>query len=499
MKLNQIHNTFRQGLSDIMRPTRQLFAGMAFLGMALGGQEAKANNNNGTAMKSRAQTARSDAANSYMIYNYGEQYRPGKNLRVDSIIGTVKTADNLYVAMNKVLGEPLTPRDAYVRLVTSDAEQKANIFKNAYGNVRQQLVNTNKGTSAEDIQLIDPLKRIDISDTFRIKRLHPKLGVIRDHNGTDLRVSSLQGVGTAVYAVGDLQFTETGTDRSGVSYAKFILLQGGQSTGYGVEYLHVKKIDKKKCPPGTIIKQGEMVTSVGPTDAVSTGPHLEYRVTHLDMNTNKRTGFVNSTSVLKNGNVLKSKGLSKPSPVLEKVPTYVMDYVRQDQDGSKFALLEKTITADYKAGQINEKTYQERLGGAKEVDYMIKRDAYTTWTANRDIHIKMASQSMDMYRHVGSSFHASAAETMLKPVGPRKGFASIEAIYPALQENRTDLQQSGDLYAAAQTNELPLDKGMPTQAYVFTVDKMRENKQQVVARPTFTATASSYAPVFTTA
>jgi murein DD-endopeptidase MepM/ murein hydrolase activator NlpD len=122
-----------------------------------------------------------------------------------------------------------------------------------------------KGESLRKMFLKSPLRFGRVTSRFNKRRFHPKLKIIRPHNGVDLGAPT----GTPVRAVAD------GT----VTFSKY---RGGggktlklrHNSKYKTAYKHLSRFGKG-IRPGVKVKQGQVVAYVGST-GLSTGPHLHY-------------------------------------------------------------------------------------------------------------------------------------------------------------------------------------------------------------------------------
>jgi murein DD-endopeptidase MepM/ murein hydrolase activator NlpD len=112
--------------------------------------------------------------------------------------------------------------------------------------------------------LRSPLEFSRVSSGFSM-RLHPVLGVWREHKGVDYSAPH----GTAVKATSDGTVEFAGQQNG---YGNFIVLRHGEkyTTGYG----HLSGF-ASGLKPGNKVRQGEIIGFVGST-GWSTGPHLHY-------------------------------------------------------------------------------------------------------------------------------------------------------------------------------------------------------------------------------
>lgn len=117
------------------------------------------------------------------------------------------------------------------------------------------------------------------------KRMHPILGFMRMHKGTDIGAR----YGTPIHAIMDgvVQFA----GRSG-GYGNFVKLVhgGGIASGYG----HMSRFAVRS---GARVKQGQVIGYVGST-GMSTGPHLHWEVWKNGVTVNPRSLKLSSVAVL---------------------------------------------------------------------------------------------------------------------------------------------------------------------------------------------------------
>ncbi|MEA3547651.1 MAG: M23 family metallopeptidase [Thermodesulfobacteriota bacterium] len=106
-----------------------------------------------------------------------------------------------------------------------------------------------------------------LTSKFTWHRKHPILGVVRPHLGIDLAAP----VGTPIMAAADGRVQFKGT-RGG--FGKQIILS--HSGGYKTYYGHLRRF-KKGLKRGSQVSQKDIIGYVGST-GLSTGPHLDYRI-----------------------------------------------------------------------------------------------------------------------------------------------------------------------------------------------------------------------------
>jgi murein DD-endopeptidase MepM/ murein hydrolase activator NlpD len=106
-----------------------------------------------------------------------------------------------------------------------------------------------------------------LTSRFTWHRKHPILGVVRPHLGIDLAAP----VGTPIMAAGDGKVIFAGR-RGG--FGRQIIL--AHANGYKTYYGHLSRF-KKGLHKGCRVKQKEIIGYVG-SSGISTGPHLDYRL-----------------------------------------------------------------------------------------------------------------------------------------------------------------------------------------------------------------------------
>jgi murein DD-endopeptidase MepM/ murein hydrolase activator NlpD len=123
-----------------------------------------------------------------------------------------------------------------------------------------------KGNSLKKAFLVAPLKFSKISSRFSLRRLHPVLGRVKAHLGTDYAAPT----GTPIMSVGDGVVVNAGYTRGNGNYIKI-----RHNSVYSTQYLHMSKF-AKGVRIGTVVKQGQIIGYVGST-GLATGPHVCYR------------------------------------------------------------------------------------------------------------------------------------------------------------------------------------------------------------------------------
>ena len=123
-----------------------------------------------------------------------------------------------------------------------------------------------EGAAMKDGFLKSPLKYSNISSHYNLKRLHPILGYVRPHFGTDYAAP----YGTPIMSVAAGVVEEARHAGGNGNYVKI-----RHAKPYESQYLHMSRF-AKGIKPGTSVKQGEVIGYVGAT-GLATGPHVCFR------------------------------------------------------------------------------------------------------------------------------------------------------------------------------------------------------------------------------
>lgn len=110
-------------------------------------------------------------------------------------------------------------------------------------------------------------------------RMHPILGVMREHQGVDI----VGDVGTEVAAAGDGTVAMAG--HTGGGYGNVVVINHGY--GYQTLYAHLSKVLVK---PGKRVRRGDVIARSGKSGLAS-GPHLHYEVRHNGVSMNPTDFF----------------------------------------------------------------------------------------------------------------------------------------------------------------------------------------------------------------
>ena len=111
-----------------------------------------------------------------------------------------------------------------------------------------------------------PVRNVRISSGFNLKRMHPVLGYVRPHFGTDYAAP----YGTPIIAVADGVVAEAAYSGGNGRYVKI-----KHDRTYQTQYLHMQAYGKG-IKRGAKVRQGQTIGYVGST-GLSTGPHVCFR------------------------------------------------------------------------------------------------------------------------------------------------------------------------------------------------------------------------------
>ena len=140
----------------------------------------------------------------------------------------------------------------------------ANVQKESFKSVTDRAAEWK--VEMDHMPMISPVDvRFRLSDSFRLREVHPVLGTPKMHWGQDFAVPH----GTEVYATGNGTVFESGRN-SGLGI--YIIIDHGY--GFRTTYGHLSRINVTK---GQNIKRGDMVGLSGNT-GLSSGPHLHYEI-----------------------------------------------------------------------------------------------------------------------------------------------------------------------------------------------------------------------------
>jgi murein DD-endopeptidase MepM/ murein hydrolase activator NlpD len=140
------------------------------------------------------------------------------------------------------------------------------IYAIFYANKSEKGYYSKDGLPMKNGFLKSPLKYSHITSSFNLNRLHPILGYVRPHFGTDYAAPS----GTPILSVADGVVEEASYTSGNGNYVKIKHMKP-----YETQYLHMSRY-AKGIHKGTKVKQGEVIGYVGQT-GLATGPHCCFR------------------------------------------------------------------------------------------------------------------------------------------------------------------------------------------------------------------------------
>lgn len=123
------------------------------------------------------------------------------------------------------------------------------------------------GRSMDPEAWVRPLEHTRVTSAFGTGRMHPILGRVLPHRGTDYAAT----LGTPVRATGDGSIAHAAA-RGG--YGNLVEIR--HPNGYSTRYAHLSRI-AAGIRPDALVRQGEIIGYVG-MSGLATGPHLHYEV-----------------------------------------------------------------------------------------------------------------------------------------------------------------------------------------------------------------------------
>lgn len=158
----------------------------------------------------------------------------------------------------------------YGKILIAEYENRGKVYTGVYFETASGTGDfyTPDGRSVRKTFLRSPLQFTRISSGYTHRRRHPILGGVRPHHGIDYAAPH----GTPVWAVADGVVQSAGWNGGN---GKSVVIQ--HRGGYRTMYNHLSRI-----PPGIRkgagVRQKQVIGYVGST-GLSTGPHLDYRLT----------------------------------------------------------------------------------------------------------------------------------------------------------------------------------------------------------------------------
>ena len=184
-------------------------------------------------------------------FDFTADTRPGDRFR---LLVEARYADGKYVEDGRILAAQYTSGSDTLSGVAFEVDGKT-----AYYDL--------DGRSTKKMFLRSPLQFTRISSGFTYRRPHPILGGVRPHLAIDYAAPT----GTPVWAVADGMVEFAG--RNGGNGIQVLLRH---RAGYKTYYNHLSRIGKG-VRAGAKVSQKQVIGYVGST-GLSTGPHLDYRV-----------------------------------------------------------------------------------------------------------------------------------------------------------------------------------------------------------------------------
>ncbi len=141
---------------------------------------------------------------------------------------------------------------------------------------------TLEGRSASQTFMRVPLDVKDVTSEFAALRRHPITGVLRAHNGTDMRAPT----GARVFAAADGVVDRVAYQPRG--YGNYIRISHG--LGRVTVYAHLSKV-ARGLKAGQSVTKGQVIGFVGMT-GLATGPHLHYELLINGVQVNPKTADI---------------------------------------------------------------------------------------------------------------------------------------------------------------------------------------------------------------
>lgn len=184
-------------------------------------------------------------------FDFASDAQPGDRFR---LLVESRYADGRFVEVGRILAARYDADDERLVGVAFDVDGRSSY----YGP---------DGESLKKTFLRSPLQFTRISSGFTHRRPHPVLGGVRPHLAIDYAAPT----GTPVWAVADATVEYAG--RKGGNGIQVLLRH---RSGYKTYYNHLSRV-ARGIRPGARVRQKTVIGYVGST-GLSTGPHLDYRV-----------------------------------------------------------------------------------------------------------------------------------------------------------------------------------------------------------------------------
>lgn len=184
-------------------------------------------------------------------FDFANDAQPGDSFR---LLVESRYADGKFVEIGRILAARYETDDERLTGVAFEVDGRLNF----YGP---------EGESLKKTFLRSPLQFTRISSGFTHRRPHPVLGGVRPHLAIDYAAPT----GTPVWAVADATVVSAG--RKGGNGIQVVLRH---RSGYKTYYNHLSRV-ARGIRAGVRVRQKAVIGYVGST-GLSTGPHLDYRV-----------------------------------------------------------------------------------------------------------------------------------------------------------------------------------------------------------------------------
>jgi murein DD-endopeptidase MepM/ murein hydrolase activator NlpD len=184
-------------------------------------------------------------------FDFTADTRPGDRIRM---LVEARYANGTFVEDGRILAAQYVTEDGTLAGVAFEVDGRTAYYDR-------------DGRSLKRMFLRSPLQFSRISSGFTYRRPHPVLGGVRPHLAIDYAAPT----GTPVWAVADGTVEFAG--RKGGNGIQVLLRH---RAGYKTYYNHLSRI-AKGVRPGARVAQKQVIGYVGST-GLSTGPHLDYRV-----------------------------------------------------------------------------------------------------------------------------------------------------------------------------------------------------------------------------
>ena len=261
----------------------------------------------------------------------GAAVNPVKNMKKGDSLRVVyekKFADGTFVRNGRLLA---------VQVVRGDDVKEAFWFDEGTTGSFYML----NGQSASQTFMRVPLDVKDVSSEFSPLRRHPVTGVVRPHNGTDLRAPS----GSRIFAASDGVITFVGYEKKG--YGRYLKIDHG--LGRTTVYAHMSKF-AKGMKKGRRVEKGQVIGYVGMT-GLATGPHLHYELLLNGVQINPKTADLPDTENLSAYKLAQLTAIVRP--ICEQFDEFARTEGRPLPSDLKKAAAEEKLRAEAEADKVS--------------------------------------------------------------------------------------------------------------------------------------------------